>query len=91
MMKCGPKTYRIQVTRTLPSLHAVRIGWSCSTPFPWNEPVPDATRAGLVQVLPPSVDCDTSTSGFDSYPNPSVARYAVPFASNATEGSPVIL
>src|SRR5439155_16183864 len=73
-MKCGPNTYLIQVTTTLPSPHAVRMGWSCRTPFPWKEPVPEATRAGVLHVSPPSLECETSTSGFDSFPNPRVAR-----------------
>src|SRR5690349_16934927 len=86
-----PSTGFVQLTSTLPSPDAVRMGWSLRTPFPWKEPVTAATREGLLQVFPPSDEWDTRTSGLDSFPNPSVPRYATPLASNATEGSPVIL
>jgi hypothetical protein len=72
MMKCGPNTYRIQVTITSPSPQAVRTGWSGNTDVPCD-PLPAETLT-WVQCLPPSVECATSTSGRLNPAAPRVAK-----------------
>src|SRR5258708_18401233 len=76
-----PSLKTVQVTMALPLPQAVMYSLSLKVLTLKNEPAPVATRTGPNQVLPPSVECDTMTSGTVSVglgptPNrkPSVAR-----------------
>src|SRR5258707_14591619 len=58
-----PSWKTVQVTMALPLPQAVMYSLSLKVLTLKNEPVPVATRAGVVQGLPPSVEGGTMTSG----------------------------
>src|SRR5579859_487467 len=65
-----PSLNSVQVTIAFPLPQAVMYSLSLNRPTLPNEPVPATTRDGVDQVLPPSVEWATSTSGFVQQPLP---------------------
>src|SRR6266852_3470251 len=58
-----PSLKTVQVTMALPLPQAVTYSLSLKMPGLLNVPVPEATRSGVDQVLPPSVEWATRMSG----------------------------